>query len=187
MAPPQSVVVTTDPLIAEIVAWMRPHYYHIQEAKKSQGGWEVWAQLELLFALGPSAQQMHAGVTLLREEPQIWINNNGNNFTNEIIDFWKTFPNPNNPGTMMHWGIELKCRTARETNQTFRNRVLADFTKVSQVRGNNRNPAVMYAVAMTDNQADLNDYGVWNNVYYTTIRAPVQPNAGPIYLIWMRI
>ncbi|MCJ1287423.1 hypothetical protein MMC26_006773 [Xylographa opegraphella] len=163
-----------DPLITAISNWIAAKYSCVQEAKKSRGGWEVWAQLELLFLLGPGFGQQH---TLVREQDGIWPGAPG-----QRIDFWFTFPGQ----PIVNWGVELKCRSTRETHNNFLNRFLLDFQKCMQVLPQNTT-AAMYAIGITNDPADWGDYAQWPNTYRHTIPGPSKNAGSPIFLIWRRV
>ena len=59
---------------------------HVREPMPSRGGWEVWLQLELLFASRPPVIALKPLNTVDRERSQIWVNS-----PNDRVDFWFTW------------------------------------------------------------------------------------------------
>lgn len=60
---------------------MFANYHKIQEARKSVGGLEVWAQVKLRFALDPSV--LLPLYSIKREQTEIW-----KDYTTRRIDYW---------------------------------------------------------------------------------------------------
>ena len=168
-----------DWLIKEICTWIAIdiNNSHVHEAMRSRGWWEVWAQLELLFALRPGV----AGIGEVdREVGGIWPNS-----PNDRVDFWFKW-NAQDPNQQQNlcWGVELKCRTNAEQHSVFNGRVIGDFTKCNQQPDlATHGRTAMYAVAISSDATDINDFNpyTWENTYYTTVSSSI---SSPIYVIW---
>ena len=183
--PAQRVVAPPDWLIQKICNWIAnpTNNAHVREAMLSRGGWEVWLQLELLFAFRPLVIALNQHNTVDRERNQIWVNS-----PNDRVDFWFTWNGQDpNAGQYLHWGVELKCRTNAESHSVFNGRVLGDFDKCNQqpnVAAFGR--TAMYAVAISSDVNDINDFNPFNydSTFYTTVPHAALP---PIYVIWRTV
>lgn len=178
MADAQLVQNPQDWLINGFRNWVNANYGHVQEAGQTRGGWEVWAQLELYFALNPFVPN-----PVQREQNNIWAQS-----PNSKVDFWLTWNgNDANNQPFGHWGIEIKCRTASESHASFLMRFLGDFDKCNQEPAVQHNPCAMYAVGISSDLADTTGYTSWGHLGetdYTIIQNP--QGAGTIYMIWRR-
>ena len=168
-----------DWLIQHIRTWIANNGEHVHEAMLSRGGWEVWAQLELIFALRP---QVGAGDTVDRELDQIWPQS-----PKDRVDFWFSWSQQDpHQQPSPRWGVELKCRTQAESHDNFNKRLVeGDFTKCNQQPDvGNFGRTIMYAVAISPDPNDINDYdpSIWENTFYTTVSTP-----NPSYVTWRKV
>src|ERR1700761_2796751 len=158
-------------VIYKIYEWVSSaDFLKIVDAKKLQGGWEIWAQVELMLWMAGSMR----GFKLEREVDHIFQNTQAD-LNNDVltIDLWFERQNINVNSNI---GVELKCRTARETNATFSQRFTREIRKVSNALEQNRTPALMYAVAISDNLADLKGYDAVPNFANNPVRyAEIKP------------
>lgn len=190
-----------DLLIEILCYWIERNHLHVREAMKSHGGWEVWAQLELLFAWAEWAHSEYPNniVNLEREKPGIWPHSQ-----EDKVDFWFTWKEvgDNNNQQYMYWGVELKCRSAAAKHPGFLNNVLGDFQKCNQLvvqpENQPKGQIIMYAIAITYDVHDRNGYNpdIWPNTFYTKLEPPggevplegeVPPeeqDLKPTYVIW---
>ena len=160
--------------------WILHNYTHVVEAMHTQGGWEVWAQLELYFAMRNFIGGNNA---LAREKNQIWVHS-----PNDRVDFWFTWGAGDGNGQPYdHWGIELKCRTAAETHANFRGRVLGDFDKCNKTPA--ARPTVLYVVGISYDPYDYTGYGGnWafqGHTWYSIVSDPAG-QLSDMYLVWRR-
>ena len=178
MADAQLIQNPQDWLVAGFRNWINANYLHVQEAMRTRGGWEVWAQLELYFAMGP-----FVGGGIEREQDHIWPQS-----PNDRIDFWLTWNgNDGNNKPFGHWGVEIKCRTALEGHERFLMRFLGDFDKCNQQPAAQHNPCAMYAIGISSDLADCSGYGAWGHLGQTNYTVIPNPNgAGNMYMIWRR-
>ena len=171
----------TDWLIKEVCKWINEtdNNDHVREAMESSGGWEVWLQLELLFALRPGVVRGFHG-KLEREKTNIWEQS-----PKARIDFWFTWHEQHDPNDekLQHWGLELKCRTKAEEHNEFNKRVYLDITKCTQKPEAAR--TALYVIAISHDPDDINGFNQANanNTYYTEVPRQHQKT---IYVIWRK-
>jgi len=121
-------------------------------------GWEKWMQAE--FAKNLLESVLHEDI---KPEQRIW----GDADTPDArrVDLWAR-----SKDEVPHIGVELKCRTAMETEENFRKRFCNDIIKVSgrPVQGNT--PCILYAVALSTNFDPLENYeGVTVPIHYEQV------------------
>jgi hypothetical protein len=173
--------------LLQFKGWIQSNTKKVNAAKELQGGWEVWAQVELALVLAAETARVR---NVVREEP-IFTNQGPNP---PRVDIW--FPSSNRE-MYDNVGVELKCRTKRENSTSFKGRVVQDVKKILNNKGPRAElkPAWMYATGLT---ADENDTKGWpENVvdregrqwdvefYYTKISDGA--TGLTFYLIWWQI
>lgn len=179
--PAEKVTLPQDWLINQICDWSAQglNNAHVHEAMASRGGWEVWLQLELLFALRVPVEQQNGTVT--REMNGIWTYS-----PNNRVDLWfKKDAQYLNPGENQYCGLELKCRTNLENHDTFNKRIWNDFVKCEQQPDQAFGHPAIYCVAISSQKEDINGFNPYNaaNTFYTTV---LPYSAKPIYVIWRK-
>jgi hypothetical protein len=175
-----------DWFITNLCTWIGNNYLHVREAMDTQGGWEVWAQLELFFAF--RQVQAAANNTVAREVGAIWPNQG------DRVDFWFTWNGAadgngaanGNGNARRNWGVELKCRGRNGGHAKFLTDVLGDFQKCNQQVNRPLGQTVMYAVAISYDTADWAGYdpNIWPNTFRTTIQPPGGGGLQNTYVIW---
>ena len=171
----------TDWLIGAVCKWIENDHNngHVREAMRSSGGWEVWLQLELLFALRPQTENLQG--KLERERTHIWEQN-----PIDRIDFWFTWNGQQDPNgeLLQRWGLELKCRTNAESHDTFSVRLHGDINKCTQKPATAQ--TALYVIAISHDREDIKDFNQWyaEHTYYTEVPLGGQ---SPIYVIWWKI
>lgn len=163
----------------DIRLWIQnpANFAHIMQAQGLQGGWEVWAQVELAFHL---INRWVASHTILREQR---VYN-----TNNILDLWCTALTPGAPPANVNRnrGIELKCRSFRETSATFVNRVVADMDLIMDPPRDANCPCALYALAFSTNLPDLQGWDAApKTVWYHPVVDVTGVTPGTVYMIWV--
>jgi hypothetical protein len=187
-----NVLNVNDELIAAFVVAIYAHLDRWTFAKNvARGGWEGWAQIELLSAFQEIIAVVWNPNHVVQREVVIW----GQNAQN-AVDFCFTFAPGNDPNGNANrfWGVELKCRTQLADHASFIMDYQGDCTKVEQAPANQWTPMAGYAIAITDDWTDtqhFNNIDVRNYVAIAPagVPAPIngqQGQAGVIYLIWAK-